>query len=88
MPWVSLRCVIGVFPDHPHLLLFNQKVCDTFHNLLDDIFIKFGSQVYRQVEGISMGTKCAPLAVDLMLFCNESAYELSLSDNNQAELSR
>ena len=28
VPWVGLRCVIVVFPDHNHLLLFWSAICD------------------------------------------------------------
>ena len=45
---VGLQCVIVAFPDHTYLV-FNQKVCDTLHYLLDDIFIRFCSQFYIQV---------------------------------------
>ena len=38
-----------------------QKMCDALHYLLDNIFIRFGSKVYRQIVGIAMGTNCAPL---------------------------
>ena len=33
-----------------------------------------------------MGTNCAPLAADLILFCYERDFMLSLSDNNQADV--
>ena len=33
-----------------------------------------------------MGTNCAPLVVDLFLFCYERDFMLSLSDNNQADI--
>ena len=45
-----------------------QKVCDTLHYLLDNIFIRFGSKLYRQIVGIPMGTNCAPLVADLFYF--------------------
>ena len=38
-----------------------QNVCDTLTFLLDNIFIRFGTKLYRQVVGIPMGTNCAPL---------------------------
>ena len=60
-----------------------QKMCDALHYLLDNIFIKFGSKLYRQVVGIPMGTNCAPLVADLFLFYYERVFMLSLSDNNQ-----
>ena len=33
-----------------------QKVCDALHYLLDNIFIRFCSKLYRQIVGIPMGT--------------------------------
>ena len=62
-----------------------QKMCDALHYLLDNIFIRFGSKLYRQIVGIPMGT-CAPLVADLFLFCYERDFMLSLSDNNQADI--
>ena len=56
------------------------------HYLLDNIFIRFGSTLYRQIVGIPMGTNCAPLVADLFLFCYERDFMLSLSDNNQADI--
>ena len=61
-------------------------MCDELHYLLDNIFIRFGSELYRQIVGIPMGTNCAPLVVDLFLFCYERDFMLSLSDNNQADI--
>ena len=61
-------------------------MCDALHYLLDNIFIRFGSILYRQIVGIPMGTSCAPLVADLFLFCYERDFMLSLSDNNQADI--
>ena len=41
---------------------------DALHYLLDNIFIRFGSKLYRQIVGIPMGTNCAPLVADLFYF--------------------
>ena len=60
-------------------------MCDALHYLLDNIFIRFGSKLYRQIVGIPMGTNCTPLVADLFLFCYERDFMLSLSDNNQAD---
>ena len=32
---------------------------------LDNIFIRFGTKLHRQIVGIPMGTNCAPLGADL-----------------------
>ena len=53
---------------------------------MDNIFIRFGSKLYRQVVGIPIGTNCAPLVADLFLFCYERDFMLSLSYNNQADV--
>ena len=61
-------------------------MCDALHYLLDNIWKTFGSKLYRQIVGIPMGTNCAPLVVDLFLFCYERDFMLSLSDNNQTDI--
>ena len=59
------------------------NMCDALHYLSDNIFIRFGSKLYRQSVGIPMGTNCAPFVADLFFFCYERDFMLSLSDNNQ-----
>ena len=44
-----------------------QKMCGHLHYLMDNIFIRFGSKLYRQIVGIPMGTNCAPLVADLFI---------------------
>ena len=63
-----------------------QNVCDALTFLLDHIFIRFGTKLYRQIVGIPMGTNCAPLVVDLFLFCYERDFMMSLSDDKQADV--
>ncbi|MDA3086495.1 hypothetical protein OFO27_08180, partial [Campylobacter sp. CS_ED1] len=67
--------------------MFNENyVCDALTFLLDNIFIRVGKVIYRQVIGIPMGTNCAPLIADLFLFCYEKEFMLSLDTNSQAEV--
>ena len=40
---------------------------DNSNTTLDNIFIRFGTELYRQVVRIPMGTNCAPLVADLFL---------------------
>ena len=61
-------------------------MCDALHYILDNIFIRIGLKLYRQIVSISMGTNCAPLVADLFLFCYERDFILSLSDNNQTDI--
>ena len=69
-----------------HNLWSCQKVCDTFVYLFDSIFIRFGTKLYRQTTGIPMRTNCAPLVVDLFLFCYERDFLKCLSRENQADI--
>ena len=54
--------------------------------MLDNIFIRFGTKLYRQVVGIPIGTNCPPLVADLFLFCYERDFMMSLSDDKQADI--
>ena len=41
-----------------------QTVCEAVTCLLDNIYIRFGSKLYRQIVGITLGTNCALLVAD------------------------
>ena len=51
--------------------------------LLDTIYIRFGTKLYRQIVGIPMGTNCAPL---VFLFCYERDFIMSFSADKDAEI--
>ena len=63
-----------------------QKVCGALNFLLDNIYIRFGSKLYRQIVGIPMSNNCAPLVADLFLFCYERNFMLSLSEDYQSDV--
>ena len=64
-----------------------QNVCDALTFLLDNIFIRFGTKLYRREVGIPIGTICAPLVADLFLFRYERDFMMSLfSDDKQADV--
>ena len=46
-------------------------MCEALTFILDNIHIRSGTKLYRQIVGIPMGTNCAPLVIDLFLFCYE-----------------
>ena len=54
--------------------------------LLDNTYNRFGSKLYGKIVGIPMGTYCAPLVVNLVLFSYERDLMLSLSDDNQFDV--
>ena len=63
-----------------------KNVCDVLTFLLDNIFMRFGTKLFRQVVGIPMRTNCAHLFADLFLFCYEGDLMMYLSDVKQADV--
>ena len=63
-----------------------QNVSDALSFLLDNIYIRFGTKLYRQIVGIPMGTNCTPLVADLFLFCYERDFMKNLSSDNKADV--
>ena len=61
-------------------------MCEALTFLLDNIYTRFGSKLYRQIVGIPMGTDCASLVADLFLFCYKTDFMLSLSEDNQSDV--
>ena len=66
--------------------VLSECVCDALSFLLDSIYIRFDTKVYRQIVGIPMGTNCAPLVADLFLICYEREFIKYLSSDNQADV--
>ena len=50
------------------------EIIQVLHFLVDNIFVLFGGRVSQQMIGIPMGSKCAPLLVDLFLHTNETDF--------------
>ena len=63
-----------------------QNECDVLSYLLDNIYIRFGNKLNRQIVGIPMVTNSALLVADLFLFCYEKYFMTFLSDDNQANI--
>jgi hypothetical protein len=51
-----------------------EKVMSMLEFLIDNIFVFFGGTLIQQVVGIPMGTNCAPLIADLILYSYESEF--------------
>ena len=49
-----------------------------------NIYIRFGTKLYRHIVGIPMGTNCAPLVA--YLYCYETNFMDSLNHDNQADV--
>ena len=73
--------------DNNHNLWSCQKVCDALVYLLDNIFIRFGTKLYRQTIGIPMETNCAPLVADYFDQMVDRIYptELQLNRANSSD---
>ena len=50
------------------------QICRMVEFLIDNIFVKFGGCLFRQVIEIPTGTNCAPLLADLFLYSYESEF--------------
>ena len=61
-------------------------MCEALIYLLDNIYIRFDTKLFRQIVGIPMSTNCAPLVAELFLFCYERDFMTSLSDVKKAEI--
>ena len=49
-------------------------ICKMIEFLMDNIYVRFGGQLFRQMIGILMGTKCAPLLPDWFLYSYENGF--------------
>ena len=63
-----------------------QNDYDALSFLLDNIYIRFGTKLYRKIVGIPIGTNCAPLVADFFPFCYERDFMKDLSSDNQADV--
>ena len=61
-------------------------MCEALIFLLDNIYIRFGTKLHRQIVGIPMVTNCATIEADLFLFCCERDFMMSLSADKDAEI--
>ena len=56
--------------------------------LVDNIYARFGGQLFRQTVGIPMGTNCAPLLADLFLYSYENEFLDKLIKECKRKLAR
>ena len=56
--------------------------------LVDNIYVRFGGQLFRQMVGIPMGTNCAPLLADLFLYSYENEFLDKLIKEGKRNLAR
>ena len=86
--WPAMKNVLFSLPKNikKYDLWSCQKVTDALIYLLDNIYIRFDSKLYRQNVGIPMGTNCAPLVADLFLFRYERDFMKSLTKKKRYDM--
>ena len=55
------------------------KVYEALILLLDNTYLRFDTKLRRHIKSILIGTNCAPLPADVLLFCYEGDSVMSLS---------
>ena len=50
------------------------NICKMIEFLIDNIFVQFRGCLFCQMTGIPMGTNCAPLLADLLLYSYENEF--------------
>ena len=63
-------------------------ICKMIEFLVDNIYVRFGGQLFRQMVGIPMGTNCAPLLADLFLYSYENEFSDKLIKEDKRKLAR
>ena len=63
-------------------------ICKIIEFLVDNIYVRFGGQLFRQMVGISMGTNCAPLLADLFLYSYKREFLDKLIKEGKRKLAR
>ena len=63
-------------------------ICKVIEFLVDNIYFRFGGQLFRQMVGIPMGTNCAPLLADLFVYSYENEFLDKLIKDGQRKLAR
>ena len=56
--------------------------------LVDNIYVRFGGQLFRQMIGIPMRTNCAPLLADLFLYSYKSEFLDKLVKEGKRKIAR
>ena len=63
-------------------------ICKMIEFLVDNIYVRFGQQLFRQMVGTPLGTNYAPLLADLFLYSYENEFLDKLIEGGKRELAR
>ena len=64
------------------------ELIDNINTIIDNSYVLFQDNVYRQVIGIPMGTHCAPFLANIFLHQYEYDYLVKLVERNDVETAR
>ena len=67
---------------------FSFKVMTCSEKPPPNIFVMFGGRVFQRTVGILMGTNCAPLLVDFILYLYEADFIQGLLKKNEKKLAQ
>ena len=56
--------------------------------LVDNIYVRFGGQLFQQMVGIPIGTNCAPLLANLFLYSYENEFLDKLTKEGKRKIAR
>ena len=63
-------------------------ICKMIEFLVDNMYVRFGRQLFRQMVGIPIGTNCASLLADLFLYSYENEFLDKLIKEGKRKLAR
>ena len=66
----------------------SNDICKMTQFLVDNIYVRFGGQLFRQMVGIPMGTNCTLLLADLFLYSYENEFLDKLIKEGKRKLAR
>ena len=76
-------------PDKTNIMYLNKDdVLSLLEYLLNNIYVKYRDNIFRQAIGVPMGTDCAPDLANLFLFAFEYKYIIGLIDVKSDDIKR
>ena len=63
-------------------------ICKMTEFLVDNVYVRFGGQLFRQMVGIPVGTSCTPLLSNSFLYSYENAFLDKLMKEGKRKLAR
>ena len=70
----EMKCYFTSDPLNRDIQYTANDICKMIEFLLDNLYVRFGGQLFRQMVGIPMETNCAPLLVDSFLYSYENEF--------------